>query len=146
MRSTVIPAQITSVEDKITSFLNLKQIVILVLDLILIIVIFLIIPPLVKFSLLKMILSVTLSLLIVPLIIKYRDVILLDYLVLMLSFKLRPKIYVLRRDSQDDIEPEANKNQALKALRTKFKKSQLIKFGFSYGCSKKGEVYVEFFK
>lgn len=146
MRTTIIPAQITSVEDKITSFLNLKQIVILVFNLIFVMIIFLIIPPFIKFSIIKMIFTFLLSIIIAPLSFKYRGVLLLDYLKLILDFKLRPKVYVLIRDDQVDEEINFEKKSFM-SLKTKEKTfTKVKKLGHSYGYGKRGEVYVQLFK
>ena len=146
MRSTIVPAQITSVEDKITSFLNLKQIVILIINLVLIMIQFLVIPPFVKFSLLKVLLAFILSALLIPMTFKYKEIILLDHLVLIISYKLRPKTYVLIKDDEFLLDKEFSKfNSISKNVLTE--NSQLFKkLNFSYSYGKRGEVYVQFFK
>lgn len=146
MRSTIVPAQITSVEDKITSFLNLKQIVILIINLVLIMIQFLVIPPFVKFSLLKVLLAFILSALLIPMTFKYKEIILLDHLVLIISYNLRPKTYVLIKDDEFLLDKEFSKfNSISKNVLTE--NSQLFKkLNFSYSYGKRGEVYVQFFK
>ncbi len=146
MRSTIVPAQITSVEDKITSFLNLKQIVILIINLVLIMVQFLVIPPFVKFSLLKVLLALILSALLIPLTFKYKEIILLDHLVLIISYKLRPKTYVLIKDDEFLLDKESSKFNSI-SKNVLSENSQLFKkLNFSYSYGKRGEVYVQFFK
>ncbi len=146
MRSTIVPAQITSVEDKITSFLNLKQIVILIINLVLIMIQFLVIPPFVKFSLLKVLFSLILSVLIIPLTFKFQEIILLDHLILIVSYKLRPKIYVLIKDDDFLIDREPIKFSSI-SQNVIAGNSQLFKnLNFSYSYGKKGEVYVQFLK
>ena len=146
MRSTVIPAQITSVEDKITSFLNLKQIIILVVNLILVMIIFLIIPPLVKFTFLKMIIAIILSLIITPLSFKYKGHILIEYLSLILGYKFRPKTFVLIRDDQPIEDLSFNKISERSQKLNHTSLNNLKKLSFSYGYGKKGGVYVQFIK
>jgi hypothetical protein len=56
MRSTVIPAQITTVEDKITGNLSLTQIILLIIPVFILTILFSLVPPVMKLGIFKTIL------------------------------------------------------------------------------------------
>ncbi len=98
MRTTVIPAQITTIEDKIAGNLNLTQVFILMMPIFLTTVLFAFVPPLMKLTWFKGI-SILVSLiicLILSLRIKGRVVI--DWLFILIKFNLRPKYYVFNKN------------------------------------------------
>ena len=111
MRISIIPAQITTVEDKITSSLNLTQIIILVMALVLSFLIYLVVPPFLKFSLLKIIPIIILCSSISSLAIRIDQDIVLNYLILYFAFFVRPKIYVLLPSIKNDSYQESNENK-----------------------------------
>lgn len=98
MRTTIIPAQITTVEDKIAGNLNLTQILILMVPVFITAVVFVLIPPTMKLVGYKLILILffTVSCLILALRIKGR--VLFNWLLILSQFKLRPKIFVFNKN------------------------------------------------
>ncbi len=155
MRVSVIPAQITNVEDKITSSLSITQIIILILALLISFFIYLVIPPFLKFSLLKLIPSIILSGSISVLAIRRRDQnLVLNYLILYLSFLLRPRIYVLTPSSKYNHNPELNitkmsskkvRSEIIPSSRQTDHLSELVKDSDKYvfKFNKKGKLYVQ---
>ncbi len=96
MKTSIIPAQITTVEDRIAANLNFKQLVLLAVPLFVVAFTFLVLPPISKFSLYKLVLSMIVSLP-ASLAIRIKDTILLDVIILQARYFMRPKIYVYKR-------------------------------------------------
>ncbi len=98
MRTTVIPAQITTVEDKIAGSLNLSQIVLLIIPAIFTTVTYTVLPPrfqLVwyKFPLILIVLTLCLTLAL-----RIKGKIVLSWLMVIVRFNVRPKYYVFNKN------------------------------------------------
>ena len=98
MRTTVIPAQITTVEDKIAGSLNLTQILILMVPIFWTTILFAFVPPTMKLVLYKLplILIVLLVCLVLSLRIKGRVVI--NWLLIFWQYNLRPSYFVFNKN------------------------------------------------
>lgn len=98
MRTTVIPAQITTVEDKIVGSLNLTQLMLMVASLFIAVFIFAALPPRVSFSLYKIPLFVIDLVICFGLMLRIKGKIVLNWLIILLSFYLRPSYYVANKN------------------------------------------------
>lgn len=98
MRTTVIPAQITTVEDKIAGNLSMTQIVILLVPVFVGTLVFAIFPPVMHLAIYKLppVLFVLLVCLILSLRIKGKVVV--SWLNVLLSYNTRPKYYILNKN------------------------------------------------
>lgn len=98
MRTTVIPAQITTVEDKIAGNLNLTQILILMVPIFWTTIVYTLFAPTLRLALYKLplILIVLFACLILSLRIKGKVV--LNWLIILLTYNLRPKYYLLSKN------------------------------------------------
>lgn len=98
MRTTVIPAQITTVEDKIAGNLSMTQIVILMMPVFFGTLLFALFPPTMHVVLYKIppVLFVLLLSLILSLRIKGKVV--ANWLVVLLSYNFRPRFYVFNKN------------------------------------------------
>lgn len=94
MKLSIVPAQITSVEDRIAANLNFSQILLLSIPLFLAIVIFFSLPPFGIYSTYKLILVIFLAVIFSSLAIRIHDKLVIDLIKLRLSYFLRPRIYV----------------------------------------------------
>lgn len=115
MRKTVVPAQVTTVEDKITGNLGLSQLVLLVLPVFGGSALFVVLPPFFSYATYKVVLIVCFAVLCATLAIRIKGKILLMWLVVILKYNLRPRYYIIDRKSSylreeaAPIELEANK-------------------------------------
>jgi hypothetical protein len=100
MRITTIPAQITTVEDRLTANLSMTQFFILIISCLLGLIIFLLIPPWLKISYLKLIILLPFFL-ISTLAIRIKDQLLITTLKIMIDYQLRAHIYVLDKTILD---------------------------------------------
>ncbi len=100
MRTTVIPAQITTVEDKIAGNLNLTQIVLLMLPVFWATIVYTFFFPHMRFAWYKMpvILLVVCISLLLALRIKKRLV--LHWITILLRYNLRPKYFVFNKNDR----------------------------------------------
>lgn len=116
MKSSVLPAEITSVEDKITANLSLKQLILMVVPVVLSGFIFFVAPPINKMSLYKFLISFLLFLIFLTLAIRLNNKIILEWLIITGKFYIRPKIYVFSKDIEyAPIAHKTNKQENLKA-------------------------------
>ncbi len=98
MKSVVVPAQITTVEDKIAGSLNFIQIILLVFSLIIGTAFYGLIPPKLHLSSLKIVLMIAEFAVFGLLALRYKGRILADWLVIYLRYKARPRIYIFTKN------------------------------------------------
>jgi len=98
MRTTIIPAQITTVEDKIAGSLNMTQILILLFPVLWTALIYVLVYPVMKLSAFKFTLILLITLLCVILILRIKDKIIAEWLGVLLKYRLRPKYYLFNKN------------------------------------------------
>lgn len=98
MKTTVVPAQITTVEDRIAGNLTLPQIVLLIIPLLISTVIYACLPVKMHFNLTKYILIGWQFLFFGLLAVRFRGKIVADWLVIYSRFKLRPRQYIFTKN------------------------------------------------
>lgn len=95
----VVPAQITTVEDKLTDFLSVRQFAILMVPAVISIMTVISLPPFSMMSPYKWVIIGVSCLLLVPLVIRLKGKILLDWLVIYLRYISRPRYYVFNKNN-----------------------------------------------
>ncbi len=100
MKVTVVPAQVTTVEDRIAGNLGFSQLMLLATPLFIGGVIYMLFPPLLHSSVLKIVLIATLTFLCWLMAIRIKGKILLLWLVIILRYNLRPSLYVFNKNSE----------------------------------------------
>lgn len=118
MKSTTVPAQVTTVEDKIAGNLNLAQMLLLAASVFGGFALYIIIPPSMKFSVVKIILCLTVMLALAALSIRVKGRILALWIGTILRYNLRPRYYIFNKNDSylRDSEPTA-KDEPEKAKR-----------------------------
>lgn len=118
MKITVVPAQVTTVEDKIMGSLSLSQLMILLLPVFVGAALFAVLPPTMGSALYKYILIGILATICLILSIRLKGKIVALWIVTILRYNLRPKYYLfnknvttLRADYSDVKQPD-NKTEA----------------------------------
>jgi hypothetical protein len=94
MKTTTVPAQVTTVEDRITSNLTLLQIVLLMLPVFIDFIIYASLPKSFKLSILKVSLAVLVTSLLWTMSIRYKDKVIFRWLLLIGRYSFRPRFYV----------------------------------------------------
>lgn len=115
MRSTVIPAQITTVEDKIIGDLSVEQVLLLMVPVFFGIGIYVILPPVMNFTWYKVVLVFIVSVVSVLLAIRIKDKLVLDWMFMYIHFTLRPAYYVFNKNDPFEREislPHSNLEKA----------------------------------
>jgi len=103
MRVSIVPAEMTSIQDKIIGDLNMNQVILLSTPLIFTILVYLFIPPFSKLSLLKIIVCSISIISLAILSIKIDGKIFLEHLKILISFFNRPRIYL---NTISEIQPD----------------------------------------
>lgn len=135
MKSTVVPAQITTVEDKIAGSLNFIQIILLVFSLIIGTAFYGLIPPKLHLSSPKIALMIIQFAIFGTLALRYQGKILADWLVIILRFKARPRIYIYTKNDVGSREilgepthAETENSTKTNIIKTKHKKRQQVEY------------------
>lgn len=98
MRTTVIPAQITTVEDKIAGNLNFTQILLLVAALFIDTFIYATLPQRLHFTLYKVPLMAVATLICLILCIRIKGRVVLNWIFLLSSYYFRPRYYLFNKN------------------------------------------------
>ena len=94
MRTTIVPAQVTTVEDKITGNLSVLQLLLITLPVFASGILFIALPPFFGYAVYKIVVLVCLVALCATLAVRIKGKIILQWLILLLRFNLRPKYYI----------------------------------------------------
>src|SRR3990172_5802674 len=99
MKTRVIPAQVTTVEDKIAGNLNFTQILLLIASVIISTGIYATLPEPMKFNLYKFLLIVSVFIIFGTLSLRLKERVVLNWLVLLLTYSLRPNLYIFDKNT-----------------------------------------------
>lgn len=127
MRSTIVPAQVTTLEDKIAGNLGLSQLLLLTMPIFGGSILFVGLPPFFSYATYKVVVIVCFAVLCGTLAIRIKGKILLTWAVVIARYNLRPRYYVFDRNSahlretDEEAKPEktaeeARPKQAVKPL------------------------------
>lgn len=98
MRSQPIPAQITTVEDKIAGNLNLTQIILLMIPVFFTTIAYGFFPPRMHLAVYKIPLVLIVLVISLILSVRIRDKVVLNWLVIVLRYNLRPGFYLFNKN------------------------------------------------
>ncbi len=129
MRTRIIPAQITTVEDRIAGSLNLTQIILLMIPVFLSTVEFIILPPKLHLSIVKIAAALIAAIISLTLALRIKGKVVLSWICILLRYNLRPKYYVYNKNDaygRDIYLPVTEKRQFRLLKRAKDKKVEKI--------------------
>jgi len=118
MRSTVIPAQVTTVEDTIAGNLTLTQIILLIMPVLLSTAVYAVMPERLALTTYKIPLIIALFTIVVVLALRIKGRIVLNWLSVMAIYYFRPHIFVFNKNtvySRDVVLPPTRKPATAKA-------------------------------
>ncbi len=98
MKTTIIPAQITTVEDKIAGSLNMTQILILMFPVLWTAIIYILLPAPMKLSSFKVGLIAACIFICIVLAIRVKEKIIAEWLGIILKYRLRPKYWLFDKN------------------------------------------------
>lgn len=99
MRTRVIPAQVTTIEDKIAGNLNFTQILLLVASVLFNTAIYIIFPESMKFNLYKIILITLIFAALGTLAMRIKNRVVLNWLILLFVYYLRPRVWIFDKNN-----------------------------------------------
>ena len=99
MKTTTVPAQITTVEDRFAGGLSLTQLLLLVTPVFISGAIYLLFPPFLKISIIKVIISLVIFVCFGILAIRIRGKIIVIWLSLVLRYRNRPRYYLFDKNT-----------------------------------------------
>lgn len=99
MRTTIVPAQVTTVEDRIAGRLGLSQLLLIISPIFGGSAIFVILPPFFNYATYKVVLIVCIASLSALLAIRIKGKILLFWAITMLRYNMRPRYYLFNKNS-----------------------------------------------
>ncbi|HSX47555.1 MAG TPA: PrgI family protein [Patescibacteria group bacterium] len=127
MIETIVPAQVTTVEDKVAANLTVKQLFILIIATITDLLIFILIPTYFKLTIFKICLILSLSLIALVAILKIKDDLVLNWLILLSKYYLRPKIIIYTKKDICFREDYRENKKSKKTINTALQNSMTIK-------------------
>jgi len=98
MKISVVPAQITTVEDKIAGNLTFIQIVLLIIPLVLGTLVYVVVPPGSHLSVLKLSIICLIFAVFGLLALRVKGRTIADWLIILLRYNLRPRIYIFTKN------------------------------------------------
>lgn len=98
MRTTIIPAQITTVEDKIAGNLNFTQILLLMIPVFWTTIVYICFTPKMQIVWYKLPLVISVLVICLTLSLRIKGKVVLNWLLVLLRFNLRPKFYVFNKN------------------------------------------------
>ncbi len=98
MRTTIIPAQITTVEDKIAGSLNFAQILLFMAPVLWGTLVYTLFMPSMKIALYKIGVVLIVAIICLVMAIRIKDKIIAEWAMVLLKYKLRPKLYLFDKN------------------------------------------------
>lgn len=98
MRTTIIPAQITTVEDKVAGSLNMTQVLILMTPILWTAIVYILLMPSMKLTSLKLVLIIISTTISGILALRIKDKIVAEWLGVLLKYRLRPKYWLYNKN------------------------------------------------
>lgn len=160
MKTTIVPAQITTVEDKIVGNLTFPQILFLVIPLITTCIIYLIVNPVLHLTIPKLIIIIFQFIIFPPLAIRFKGKTLASHLRTIAIYRRRPRIYiftkndiagrdietVITQQKEEKIETKDQKEEPCITGENKQDRFELNYLNYRIQISKKGGIDVSFEK
>jgi len=98
MRTTIVPAQITTVEDKIAGNLNMSQVFLLLIPVFFGSIIYLIFPPQLHFALYKLPIMLFIAVICCILAIRIKGRVIVQWIVILYRFNNRPRFFIANKN------------------------------------------------
>lgn len=100
MKTQIIPAQITTVEDKIAGNFSMTQVIILLIPILFTTVTYVLFPPIMEFVPYKLGLTLIVVIFSLVSIIRVKGKIIIQWTLIISRYNLRPKYYIYNKNSQ----------------------------------------------
>lgn len=98
MRTTIVPAQITSVEDKISGSLTFKQLLLMIAPVFISMALFVFLPPFAGYKVYKLVLSIAIAVICLVLALRIKGRLIVDWMVILSRYNLRPTYFIYNKN------------------------------------------------
>lgn len=98
MKTTMVPAQVTTVEDKIAGNISLQQLLLLSSPIFIGVAVYVLFPPMIKLNVLKVVISSFIFLVFASMAIRIKGKLLIEWLVVIVRFNVRPRFYIFNKN------------------------------------------------
>jgi len=98
MKTTTVPAQVTTVEDKIAGNLSLSQLLLLATPVFVSSLVYVIVPPFLKLTPLKIVLTLLAFTIFATSALRVRGKLLVEWVVLVMRYRLRPRYFLFNKN------------------------------------------------
>jgi hypothetical protein len=122
MKTTVVPAQVTTVEDKIAGSLGVAQLLLLVAPLFAACLLFALLPPFFGYSTYKVVVTVLIAVGCGLMAIRFKGMLLLNWIIIIARYNLRSRFYLFDKNdmhlraTDQKVEPEEASDIELASL------------------------------
>lgn len=99
MRTTIVPAQITSVEDRITGNLSFKQLLLMITPVFMSMALFICLPPFAGYKVYKVVISVVIAVICLGLALRIKGRLVIDWAMILSRYNLRPTYFVYNKNN-----------------------------------------------
>ncbi len=134
MKVTVVPAQVTTVEDRIAGSLSFSQLLLLSVPVFGGGLLYVVLPPYTATSVYKIVVITMLAMLCGVLAVRIRGKIVLQWVSALLRYNLRPKYYLFNKNSvvyREDSKPVDHSGSAPESITEKVRPRAHLRLGFS---------------
>lgn len=161
MKTTVVPAQITSVEDRVSAHLSFKQLILMIIPVFLSAAIFVFLPPFLMYRNYKLAICLVFVSICLTLAVRIKQRLIIEWIQVLKQYNLRPRFYVYSKrtmigrshiDISPVVSPEAVVEvEASESLPPEHKQDDVVNFesivdnplaNFHFSRSKKGGLRV----
>jgi len=98
MKTTIVPAQVTTVEDKVAGNLSFTQLLLMITPVFLDGALFALFPPFMKVTVPKLVICATLATICLLLAIRIKGKLLLQWIAVISTYNIRPKYYIFNKN------------------------------------------------
>lgn len=124
MKSTVVPAQVTTVEDKIAGNLTFNQMLLMTTPVFVSGVIFAFLPPFMSLSGYKLLIAVSFAMVCLTLAVRIKGRIVLSWITVLSKYNLRPRFYVFNKNDSHLRDIYAERDEPVAKLQTEVKSNK----------------------
>lgn len=125
MKSTMVPAQVTTVEDKIAGNLSLQQLLMLTSPIFIAAAIYVLIPPTLHLTAAKVVISLAIFVVFASMAIRIKGKLLVEWAVVIVRYNVRPRYFIFNKNDsylRQSMNPELveeNDTETIKKPKTK---------------------------
>lgn len=119
MKTTIVPAQVTSVEDRIAGNLSFKQLLLMITPVFLSTMLFLLLPPFAAYTTSKLVICIVIAVVCLAMALRIKGRLVVDWIVILSRYNLRPQFYVFNKNTMSNRQHENQRKQQVEKKEVK---------------------------